>query len=83
MEEAGVIAQAFNEICVKHGAGTDYEMLVSEIENPLADQPWGRGGRTEWFEAYDRGEMTATELQLSLGQYVVYEEDVESAGEDA
>lgn len=83
MEEAGVIAQAFNEICVKHGDGPGYEMLVAEIENPVDDQPWGCGARTEWFEAYNEGEMSAMEIQQGLGQYVVFEEDVASDGSDA
>lgn len=77
MEEIGAITDIYNEILVKHGDDTEYGMLVGEIENPLEDQPYGWGAKTEWFERYNDGEMTQMDLMLSISGLVVYEEHIE------
>ncbi|MFC3958434.1 hypothetical protein [Halovivax cerinus] len=76
MEEAGVIAEAFNQVCIQYGSGDEYDMLVGELVNPLENQPWGWGAETAWFTEYNAGNITRTDVVQRMGQYVVYEEDV-------
>ena len=78
LEEAGAIADLFNEILVKHGDGDEYGMLVGDILNPAEDQPWGWGAKSEWFELYNEGQMAEEGIMLSISQTIVYEDDVKS-----
>lgn len=73
--ELEVVVTVFNEILVKHG--TDVEMLVAEVANPIDEQAHGWGVRTEWLEAHNDGEMNAMSLWMNVLGSRVFEEDVE------
>ena len=77
MDELGVIVQAYNEIVVQNGGGTEYEMLIGDIVNPLEGQAYGWGVRQEWLEAYNEGELQQFALWMQISQFIVYEEDVD------
>ena len=77
MDELGVIVQAYNEIVVQNGGGTEYEMLIGDIVNPLEGQAYGWGVRQEWLEAYNEGELQQFALWMQISQFIVYEEDID------
>ncbi|MCU4752101.1 twin-arginine translocation signal domain-containing protein [Halobacteria archaeon AArc-curdl1] len=77
MDELGVIVQAYNEIVVQNGGGTEYEMLIGDIANPLEGQAYGWGVRQEWLEAYNDGDLQQFALWMQISQLIVYEEDID------
>lgn len=77
MDELGVIVQAYNEIVVQNGGGTEYEMLIGDIVNPLEGQAYGWGVRQEWLEAYNDGDLQQFALWMQISQLIVYEEDID------
>jgi len=73
--ELEVVVTVFNEILVKHG--TDVEMLIAEVTNPIDEQAHGWGVRTEWLEAHNDGEMNTMSLWMNVLGSRIFEEDVE------
>lgn len=74
-EEIAIVATVFNENLVKNDAGI--ETLYAEIANPFDGQAHGWGAETEWFEAYNDGEMNRLTLWNNIFNSRVFEDDLE------
>ena len=77
LDEIGIIADAFNEVLMKHGDGASYGMLVGDIVNPIEGQAYGWGAKSTWFEQFNEGQIDEAQLLFSISQLQVYEEDVD------